>query len=154
MLGRKPYERAREPVNYRNGAYHRRFTLKGIGWVTVRVPRDRNGEFRTSVLHRSKQYEEVVRQDLSLMFLNGVSTRTLSLISGRLVGRSLRHQAVSQVNREPTAYGYFVRSDNSSGETKRPTEKHSQRIGNLRLRISHSSNHQNVHGIAVPCQPI
>ena len=102
MLGREPYERARGTVNYRNGAYHRRFTLKGIGQVSVRVPRDRNGEFRTSVLPRSKQYEDAIRQDLSLMFLSGVSTRTLSLISRRLVGRSLSHEEVSKANRELT----------------------------------------------------
>ena len=43
ILGRERYERRKEAVNYRNGAYHRRFTLKGIGQVTVRVARDRNG---------------------------------------------------------------------------------------------------------------
>jgi hypothetical protein len=30
VLGREHYERAGETVNYRNGAYHRRFTLKGM----------------------------------------------------------------------------------------------------------------------------
>jgi putative transposase len=102
MLGRGRYERAGGSVNYRNGAYHRRFTLKGIGQVTVRVPRDRNGEFRTSVLPRSKQYEDAIREDLSLMFLSGVSTRTLSLISRRLIGRSISHEEVSKANRELT----------------------------------------------------
>jgi putative transposase len=102
MLGRGRYQRARGAVNYRNGAYLRRFTLKGIGQVSVRVPRDRNGEFRTSVLPRSKQYEDAIREDLSLMFLSGVSTRTLSLISRRLIGRSLSHEEVSKANRELT----------------------------------------------------
>ena len=102
MLGRERYERTKEAINYRNGAYHRLFTLKGIGQVRVRVPRDRNGEFRTSVLPRSKQYEDAIRDDLSLMFLSGVSTRTLSLISRRLVGRSLSHEEVSKANRELT----------------------------------------------------
>ena len=102
MLGRERYERRKGAVNYRNGAYHRRFTLKGIGQVTVRVPRDRNGEFRSSVLPRSKQYEDAIREDLSLMFLSGVSTRTLSLISRRLIGRSISHEEVSRANRELT----------------------------------------------------
>jgi putative transposase len=102
MLGRERYERAKGAVNYRNGAYHRRFTLKGIGQVTVRVPRDRNGEFRTSVLPRSKRYEDAIREDLSLMFLCGVSTRTLSLISRHLIGRSISHEEVSRANRELT----------------------------------------------------
>jgi len=102
MLGRERYQRARGAVNYRNGAYHRRFTLKGIGQVTVRVPRDRNGEFRSSVLPRSKRYEDAIREDLSLMFLSGVSTRTLSLISRRLIGRPISHEEVSRANRELT----------------------------------------------------
>jgi len=102
ILGRERYERSKGAVNYRNGAYHRRFTLKGIGQVTVRVPRDRNGEFRSSVLPRSKQYEDAIREDLSLMFLSGVSTRTLSLISRRLIGRSISHEEVSRANRELT----------------------------------------------------
>jgi len=102
MLGRERYERTKGPVNYRNGAYHRRFILKGIGQATVWVPRDRNGEFSSSVLPRSKQYEDAIREDLSLMFLSGVSTRTLSLISGRLIGRSLSREEVSKANRELT----------------------------------------------------
>jgi putative transposase len=102
MLGRERYQRSKGCVNYRNGSYHRRFTLKGIGQVTVRVPRDRDGRFRSSVLPRSKQYEDAIREDLSLMFLSGVSTRTLSLISRRLIGRSLSHEEVSKANRELT----------------------------------------------------
>jgi putative transposase len=102
MLGRERYERAREAVNYRNGTYHRRFTLKGIGQVIVRVPRDRNGEFRSSVLPRSKRYEDATREDLSLMFLSGVSTWTLTVISSRLIGRSISHEEVSRTNRDLT----------------------------------------------------
>ena len=33
-------------VNYRNGGYNRRFTLKGIGEVVVNVPRDRKGKYK------------------------------------------------------------------------------------------------------------
>ncbi|MFO0794367.1 MAG: transposase [Candidatus Brocadiaceae bacterium] len=86
-------------VNYRNGGYTRQFTLKGIGEVRVRVPRDRKGRFETSVLPRSKQYEDQIQEDLGLLFLTGVSTRTLSLISNRLVGRSLSHEEVSEQKR-------------------------------------------------------
>ena len=116
MLGRERYERRKGVLNYRNGAYHRRFTLKGIGQVTVRVPRDRNGEFRSSVLPRSKQYEDAIREDLSLMFLSGVSTRTLSLISRRLIGRSLSHEEVSRANRELTEAIERWRTRDLSGE--------------------------------------
>lgn len=98
-IGRERYERMGDgEVNYRNGGYKRQFTLKGIGEVRVKVPRDRKGEYKTSVLPRSRQYEDQIREDMGLMFLTGVSTRTLSLISHRLLGRSLSHEEVSKAN--------------------------------------------------------
>ena len=90
-IGRERYERSvGGEVNYRNGGYNRRFTLKGIGEVVVNVPRDRKGKYKTDVLPRSRQYEDQIREDMGLMYLTGVSTRTLSLISHRLLGRSLK----------------------------------------------------------------
>ena len=88
-LGREPYERVEGESNHRNGSYERRFTMKGIGEVKVDVPRDRKGEYSTDVLPRSKRYEDCIREDLSLMFLTGTNTRTLSMISKRLIGRSI-----------------------------------------------------------------
>ena len=41
FLGRKRYERSECDPNHRNGSYPRQFTLKGIGKVGVKVPRDR-----------------------------------------------------------------------------------------------------------------
>jgi putative transposase len=100
FLGREPYERKDEEVNYRNGSYRRRFTLKGIGEVGVKVPRDRNGEFQSQIIPRGKQYEDAIRQDLCLMFLTGVSTRTLSMMSTRLIGRRISPMEVSNANKE------------------------------------------------------
>jgi putative transposase len=100
FLGRAPYERGGQEVNHRNGSYGRDFTLKGIGQVEVKVPRDRKGDFKTKVMPRSKQYEEEISRDLSLMFLTGISTRSLSMISNRLIGRSISHTEVSSANSE------------------------------------------------------
>lgn len=98
-IGRERYERrGGGEVNYRNGGYNRRFTVKGIGAVVVNVPRDRKGKYKTDVLPRSRQYEDQIREDMGLMYLTGVSTRTLSLISHRLLGRSLSHNEVSKAN--------------------------------------------------------
>jgi len=99
-LGRQPYERLGRSENYRNGFYHRNYTLKGIGQVHVNVPRDRKGEFKTQVIPRSKQYEDAIRRDLCLMFLSGVSTRSLSLISNRLIGRNISHTEISKAGCE------------------------------------------------------
>ena len=89
FLGRERYERGRGEVNHRNGSYGRNFALKGIGQVQVEVPRDRKGAFRTEVIPGSKRYEDEIREDLSFMFLTGISTRSLSMISRRLIGRKL-----------------------------------------------------------------
>jgi putative transposase len=100
FLGREPYERGQGPANHRNGSYGRHFTLKGIGQVNVEVPRERQGDFKTQIIPRSKRYERELRQDLSMLFLTGVSTRTLSMMSERLIGRKISSSEVSNANKE------------------------------------------------------
>lgn len=100
FLGRGPYERKEEEPNYRNGSYGRNFTIKGIGDLAVKVPRDRKGDFQTRVIPRSQRYEKEIGRDLCLMFLAGVSTRTLSALSERLIGRKLSHTEISEANKE------------------------------------------------------
>lgn len=101
FLGREKYERSTgEGKNHRNGSYARKFTLKGIGEVDISVPRDRIGEYKTEVIPRSKQYEDSIREDLSVMFVSGVSTRTLSMMSERLIGRKISAGEVSNVSNE------------------------------------------------------
>jgi putative transposase len=101
FLGRQPYERIEEAEsNHRNGFYPRSFALKGIGEIAVKVPRDRKGEYQTQVIPRSKQYEDELRQDIAVMFLSGVSTRTLSMISQRLIGHKISAGEVSRCSQE------------------------------------------------------
>ena len=102
FLGREPYERGNGEVNHRNGTYDRNFTLKDIGEVQVKIPRDREGDFKTNVIPRGKQYEEEISRDLSLMFLTGISTRSLSMISRRLIGRRISHTEISHANTDLT----------------------------------------------------
>ena len=103
FLGRRRYERsAEEDKNHRNGSYGRKFTLKGIGEVDIHVPRDRKGQFNTQVIPRSKQYEDSIREDVSVMFLAGVSTRTLSMMSERLIGRKISSGEISKVSKDLT----------------------------------------------------
>ena len=99
FLGREYYEHGQGDVNHRNGFYSRNFTLKGIGEVKVDVPRDRKGEFKNQVIPRSKRYEGELKEDLSFMFLTGISTRTLSMISIRLLGRKISPSEVSNANK-------------------------------------------------------
>ena len=100
FLGRDPYERIEGTTNHRNGSYDRKFTLKGIGEVKVDVPRDRQGDFKSQVIPASQQYEKELRQDLSMMFLTGMSTRSLSMISKKLIGRRISPAEISNANKE------------------------------------------------------
>jgi len=100
FLGRQWYEHGQGDVNHRNGSYGRSFTLKGIGEIQAEIPRDRKGEFKTQVIPRSKRYEDELGQDLSFMFLTGISTRSLSMISSRLIGRKVSATEVSNANKE------------------------------------------------------
>jgi putative transposase len=100
FLGRDEYERCEGEANHRNGSYGRKFTVKGIGEVGVEVPRDRKGEFRTEVIPSSKRYEDSLREEMCALFLGGVSTRTLSLLSERLIGRKISATEVSNASKE------------------------------------------------------
>jgi len=51
-----------------------------------------------------------------LMFLSGVSTRTLSLLSRRLIGRAISHEEISRANRELTEAVERWRTRDLSGE--------------------------------------
>ena len=117
FLGRAPYERKAEESNHRNGSYKRKFTIKSIGEVSTKVPRDRKGEYQTAVIPRSQQYENEIGHDLCLMFLGGVSTRTLSIMSRRLIGRKLSHTEVSQATKELAEAVEKWRNRDLSGES-------------------------------------
>ena len=64
------------------------------------MPRDRNNTFQSSVLPRRAQFEQAVSKDLSLMFLAGLSSRSLSMLSKRLIGRRISHTQISNTTRE------------------------------------------------------
>jgi len=100
FLGREPFERKPGLENHRNGTYERRLTLKGIGEVVLEIPRDRQGLFQTQVVAKGQRYEKALVDDLSLMFLTGCSTRSLSMISKRLVGRSISATEISNATKE------------------------------------------------------
>ena len=117
FLGRERYERCEGESNHRNGSYGRGFTLKGIGEVGVKIPRECEGEFTTQVIPRSIQYEDAIREDLCAMFLAGVSTRTLSMMSERLIGRRISAMEVSEASKELTRAVEAWRERDLSDET-------------------------------------
>jgi transposase-like protein len=102
-MGRVLYNRGKDEVNHQNGSYEHNFTLKGVGEVQIKVSRDRRGGFRTHVVPHSKQYVEEISRYFSLLLLTGISTRSLSMISKRLVGHRISPAEVSTANVELAA---------------------------------------------------
>lgn len=84
-----------ETLNKRNGFVTRTFVFKGLGAIELRVPRDRAGRFETKVVPKGKRYDEALEKDLALLHLAGLSTRTLSHVSQRILGLTVSPQEVS-----------------------------------------------------------
>lgn len=66
---------------------------------------------------KGQQYEVAVAQDLSFMFLAGISTRSLAMIPPRLVGRKISPTEISKVNQELNQAVEEWRQRDLSGET-------------------------------------
>lgn len=81
--------------NKRNGYITRQFAFKGIGALELRVPRDRQCQFSSNVVPKGRKYEEALEKDLALLHLAGLSTRTMSYVSRRILGLSISPQEVS-----------------------------------------------------------
>ena len=90
--------------------------MKRFGEVAIEVHRDRSCEFHSEVLPRSKRYEDELRKDVCLMYLTGVSTRTLSMISKQLLGRKISAGEVSLANGELVEAVERWRTRDLSGE--------------------------------------
>lgn len=100
-LGRKPYQRSDiESPNYRNGSTSRRYTVKNVGELNLKVPRDRKGEFSSKLIKKYDRYEKGLEKDIAVLFLSGLSTRGIELISKSLLGRKISRGEVSKVNAE------------------------------------------------------
>lgn len=82
--------------NKRNGFVSRTYGVKGIGTVKLRVPRDREGKFSTNVIRAKRRYDEATERDLALLNLAGLSTRTLSQLSRKVLGIQVSAQEVSE----------------------------------------------------------
>ena len=100
-LGREKYQRASsEQTNRRNGSYTRKYSVKNIGDLEITVPRDRAGEFCSKLMQKYDRYDHRIEKDVSLLWLSGLSTRGIELVSKTILGRKISHGEVSQINQE------------------------------------------------------
>jgi putative transposase len=87
--------RPEEEGNKRNGYVRRSYGIKGVGVVSLRVPRDRQARFSTNVVPARRRYDEATERDLALLNLAGLSTRMLSQVSRSVLGVRVSPQEVS-----------------------------------------------------------
>lgn len=85
-----------EADNKRNGVRVRDYYLKGVGGLRLQLPRDRAGRFESVVVPSHERIDPRTRQDLALLHLGGLSNRTLSMISQRLLGIEVSKTTVSE----------------------------------------------------------
>ena len=62
----------------------------------MKVPRDRQGNYQTKVLEPYKRNEASLEEDVAILYLLGQSTRSLALISQRLLGTQISASKVSE----------------------------------------------------------
>ena len=98
FLGAAPGERTQGRIGYRSG-YYSRGLITRVGKIELRVPRDRNGEFSTSLFERFQRSEKALVSALAEMYVQGVSTRKVKAITEELCGHSFSASVISEINK-------------------------------------------------------
>ncbi len=94
-----PYERTAARRGQRNGSYAR--TLKTrVGALVLEVPRDRAGQFRSSLFAKYERSEQALVLAMVEMYFHGVSTRKVSAIVEQLCGTTISASEVSALTRK------------------------------------------------------
>ena len=93
------YRRTEVRRGYRNG-YRYRGLLTEFGPIErIRIPRDRDGQYRPRVLPRYQRRQSQVNQMVRKMFLAGVSARRVREVVQPLLGEGVSAQTVSRICR-------------------------------------------------------
>lgn len=86
-----------EGTNSRNGYRARTFSLRGLGPMWVRVPRDRKGRYRSWFLPFRKRRSREVEELAAEMFLGGLSTRDVSRVMENHFGDRFDSKEISRM---------------------------------------------------------
>jgi putative transposase len=81
--------------NRRNGYETKDYALKGIGALRIRVPIDRKRRFDSSLIPKGERMDPRLKEDMAALQLAGLSSRTLALMSKRILGIDVSHQTVA-----------------------------------------------------------
>lgn len=82
--------------NKRNGYEVKSYALKGIGAIELRMPIDRKRQFESLIIPKGERMDPRLKEDLAVLHLAGLSTRTLAMISNRLLGVKVKKDQVTK----------------------------------------------------------
>lgn len=82
--------------NKRNGYKARNYAIKGIGGISFLIPRDRDSKFNSVIIPKNETIDPRIKEDLAVLHLAGLSTRTINLISKRFFGIEVSYDTVHQ----------------------------------------------------------
>ena len=97
-LGLEWNEKADQRIDYRNG-YRYRDLLTPQGWLELKVPRLRQGQFKTKVFKNYQRRMEAVDRALKDIFLAGVSTRRVGEALSCLLDTTISATTISNVTK-------------------------------------------------------
>jgi len=87
----------RNPVTKGNGYYTRELICGLLGIEDLRVPRTRDGNFRSVFLPYKKKYTEDMEEVIKALFIAGVSQRKLAQVLELLYGMKLSASTISRM---------------------------------------------------------
>lgn len=94
-----PYERTETRRGYRAGYYSRRMETR-VGTLALRVPQDREGNFKTELFERYQRSEKALVSTMMEMYIEGVSTRKVSKVTEVLCGTEFSAATVSSLTKK------------------------------------------------------
>jgi len=97
-VGAAKGERSESRLGYRCGYYTRTLVTR-VGKLELQVPRDRDGRFSTELFERYQRSEKALVSSLMEMYVAGVSTRKVKLITEELCGHAFSASSISAINK-------------------------------------------------------
>lgn len=82
--------------NNRNGSYQRKFKSSG-GTTTIEVPRDRNGTFKSNLMHKYETSSNEIEDKITAMYGKGMTTRDIQSLVADMYGVNVSASMISQI---------------------------------------------------------
>ena len=94
-----PYERTETRRGYRAGYYSRRLENR-VGTLTLRIPQDRQGNFKTELFERYQRSEKALVCTMMEMYIEGGATRKVAKVTEVLCGTEFSAATVSSLSKK------------------------------------------------------